>query len=211
LYDIIRIDHFRALVEYWEVPPGEETAKNGIWKQGPGGDFLEVMDKTLGKLPFLAEDLGDVDQKVFALRDQFKLPGMKVLQFAFGEEMPVSPHIPHNYTKNFIVYTGTHDNNTVKGWYRTDADELVKNTVQQYLARTITEEEIADNFIRMAYSSVAQVAILPIQDILGLDESARMNTPSQAQNNWTWRLLPNQVTQNVINKLQEYLWIYLRQ
>jgi 4-alpha-glucanotransferase len=169
------------------------------------------MDKTLGKLPFLAEDLGDVDEKVFALRDQFKLPGMKVLQFAFGEEMPVSPHIPHNYSKNFIVYTGTHDNNTVRGWYRTDSDELVKNTVQQYLARTITEEEIADNFIRMAYSSVAQVAILPIQDILGLDESARMNTPSQAQNNWTWRLLPNQVTQDVINKLQEYLWIYLRQ
>lgn len=211
LYDIIRIDHFRALVEYWEVPPGEETAKNGIWNQGPGAEFLEVMDKTLGKLPFLAEDLGDVDEKVFALRDQFKLPGMKVLQFAFGEEMPVSPHIPHNYSKNFIVYTGTHDNNTVRGWYRTDADELVKNTVQQYLARTITEEEIADIFIRMAYSSVAQVAILPIQDILGLDESARMNTPSQAQNNWTWRLLPNQVTQDVINKLQEYLWIYLRQ
>src|SRR4029078_958503 len=123
LFDIVRLDHFRAFDEYWEVRPDAATAKHGQWKPCPGKDFFETVQKELGQLPFIAEDLGEITPSVYQLRDAFGLPGMKVLQFAFGDDMPRSPHINHHHDQNFIVYTGTHDNNTTAGWYRTEADD----------------------------------------------------------------------------------------
>ncbi len=190
LFDLLRLDHFRAFADYWQVPAGEKTARNGKWQPGPGSDFFREVKKRLGDLPFVAEDLGDINEPVYALRDQYKMPGMKVLQFAFGGGMPGNPYIPHNYSENFLVYTGTHDNNTTKGWYRKDATVTEKDNLEKYAGYPLTEENINEMMNRLALGSVAKIAILPIQDILGLDENARMNKPSTSQNNWSWRLLP---------------------
>ncbi|TSJ41033.1 malto-oligosyltrehalose synthase [Mucilaginibacter corticis] len=192
-YDLLRLDHFRAFSNYWAVPAGEDTAINGQWKAAPGKKLFELLLKELGNLPFVAEDLGDIDQAVYRLRDDFNLPGMKVLQFAFGEDLPVSAHAPHNYTPDFIVYTGTHDNNTTKGWYRTEADETVQAHLKQYTGRSVSPITISRIFISLAYASVAKIAIIPLQDWLGLDETARMNIPADILDNWTWRLSPKQL------------------
>lgn len=210
LFDLVRLDHFRAFSDYWEVPATESTARNGEWKSGPGAEFLKTMKAAMGELPFIAEDLGDIDEPVLKLRDEFNLPGMKVLQFAFGDDFSESDYIPHQYKHNFIVYTGTHDNNTTRGWFRTDADDQVKERIQRYLGRHVSEDEIADVFCRLAMSSVAKTAIIPIQDLLGLDESGRMNIPSVGENNWSWRLLPGQINQDVEIKLIEWTIIYDR-
>ncbi|MEJ7681169.1 MAG: 4-alpha-glucanotransferase [Segetibacter sp.] len=128
LFDILRLDHFRAFADYWEVAASEKTARNGEWKKGPREDFFQAVKKALGELPFIAEDLGEIDDAVYELRDEFAFPGMKVLQFAFGHEMPKSIYIPHNYSENFVVYTGTHDNNTIKGWYRQEGSQVSPST-----------------------------------------------------------------------------------
>jgi malto-oligosyltrehalose synthase/4-alpha-glucanotransferase len=210
LYDITRLDHFRAFAAYWEVPAAETTAKNGKWIEGPGKDFFDVAYKELGTLPFVAEDLGDIDDAVYAVRDAYHLPGMKVLQFAFGEDISHTPHIPHNYNNNFLVYTGTHDNNTTRGWYRQEADEGMKKRLEQYVGRVVYDSEIHLQLGRMAYSSVAKIAILPMQDVLGLDETARMNMPGSGENNWSWRLLPRQLLKDVEHRLREWVWVYNR-
>ncbi len=209
LFDLIRIDHFRAFAAYWEVPAGESTAKNGEWKQGPGADFFNTIKNELGQLPFIAEDLGDVDDTVFALRDEFALPGMKVLQFAFGNDLPRSVHIPHNHSKNFIVYTGTHDNNTTRGWYK-DADDTTRRLLNEYAGKEISEEEVHWTLSRMAYASVARTVILPMQDVLNLDETARMNIPASAENNWAWRLKPGQINKSTEDKLKQLVDMFNR-
>jgi malto-oligosyltrehalose synthase/4-alpha-glucanotransferase len=209
IFDLIRLDHFRAFSAYWEVP-ANQSAKNGSWKPGPGAAFFESVKNELGALPFVAEDLGEIDDAVTELRDQFNLPGMKVLQFAFDDNMPESDYIPHNYTSNFIAYTGTHDNNTTRGWYKHETDEEKKNRLAQYLGKAVTEDSIAKEFIRMAYGSVAKSVIIPVQDLLNLDESARMNMPSSADNNWSWRLTPGQITTDIENKLKELVWLFKR-
>jgi 4-alpha-glucanotransferase len=211
LFDLVRLDHFRAFEAYWDVPAGEKTAKKGEWKPGPRSEFFRVMERELGQLPFVAEDLGDINQDVLDLRDEFRLPGMKVLQFAFGEDMPQSDYIPHNYDKNFLVYSGTHDNNSTVGWYRTEADEGIKRRIQQYAGCDVNEGNIHQVFSRLAFGSVAQIAVLPIQDVLGLDESARMNVPSSGENNWTWRLVPNQLNAGTEKYLLELTKTYNRQ
>lgn len=185
--DLLRFDHFRALSAFWEVPAGEKTAKNGQWIKGPGADFLNALKADFPVLPFIAEDLGDIDDDVLKLRDRFKLPGMKVLMFAFDETMPSSYHIPHNYVHNSIVYTGTHDNNTVKGWYL-ESNNKLKQRVAAYTGMRTDARRISWDMIRMAQNSVADIAIIPAQDLLSLNESARMNTPARAKGNWTWRL-----------------------
>lgn len=209
LFDLIRIDHFRAFAAYWKVPAGEPTARNGQWKPGPGSDFFIAVQEALGELPFIAEDLGDVDDTVFSLRDEFSLPGMKVLQFAFGNDMPASLHIPHNHSRNFVVYTGTHDNNTTRGWYK-DADTHTRQALELYAGKPVSEEEAHWILARLAYGSVARIAILPVQDILNLGESARMNIPSSADSNWAWRLLPDQLTKGVEEKLRQLVYMYNR-
>lgn len=211
LFDIIRLDHFRAFAEYWEVPAGETTAKNGEWKAGPASDFFNAVEKQLGELPFVAEDLGEVDDKVLSLRDEFHLPGMKVLQFAFGDDMPHSDYIPHNYTGNFVAYTGTHDNNTTKGWFKNEADDKMKNRIRQYLGRDVSENDVSHLMCRLAYGSVAKIAILPMQDILNLDENSRMNTPASGENNWGWRLVPGQLNIDAEKRLQEWVWLFNRE
>lgn len=193
LFDLTRLDHFRAFEAYWEVPAGEKTARNGQWLPGPGADFFKAVQKEFGELPFVAEDLGDINEAVLNLRDEAGLPGMKVLQFAFGADMPQSGYIPHNYDKAFLAYTGTHDNNTTVGWWRTEADDGIKQRVKDYCAVDVDENNVHEVFRRLAYASVADTAILPMQDILGLDEKARMNVPSSASDNWSWRLTQEQL------------------
>ena len=211
LFDIARLDHFRAFDEYWEVPAGETTAKSGQWKPGPGKDFFETMQRELRELPFIAEDLGEITQTVYHLRDTFHLPGMKVLQFAFGGDMPHSTHIPHHHHQNFIVYTGTHDNNTTAGWYKTETDDETKKRINRYLRKSVHENEIHKELGQLAYSSVGKMVILPMQDVLGLDENSRMNKPSSGENNWSWRLLPGQLTNEAEDQLKEWAFIYDRQ
>jgi malto-oligosyltrehalose synthase/4-alpha-glucanotransferase len=209
LFDLIRLDHFRAFSAYWEIP-ANQSAKYGCWKPGPGASFFETLKKELGELPFVAEDLGEIDDDVIELRERFSLPGMKVLQFAFDDNMPESEHIPHHYASNFLAYTGTHDNNTTRGWFKQDADESKRNRVRQYTAKGITEDNISEELIRLAYGSVAKTVIIPLQDILNLDAQARMNMPAAPQNNWSWRLLPGQVTPEIENKLKEWVWVFDR-
>lgn len=211
LFDIVRLDHFRAFSAYWEVPAGETTAKNGKWIEGPGSTFFEAMKEQLGILPFVAEDLGEIDAPVYALRDQFHLPGMKVLQFAFGGDMNRSVHIPHNYSENFIVYTGTHDNNTTRGWFTKEAGEETRLALERYVARPVSAAEINNILARLAYGSVARIVILPMQDVLNLDENARMNTPASGENNWGWRLLPGQVSKLAEWHLRNWVWMYNRE
>ena len=210
LYDLIRLDHFRAFSAYWEVPAGEQTAQNGSWKPGPGSDFFQVVRSELGGLPFLAEDLGDIDEPVYRLRDEFDLPGMKVLQFAFGKDLPESLNAPHNFTSNFFVYTGTHDNNTTAGWLRTEASQENMRNIAAYTGLEPTEKNIPEILMRMAYASVAKTAIITLQDLLALDETARMNTPAETGNNWLWRLTLNQLTAKEEARLKMWTQLYNR-
>lgn len=211
LFDLLRLDHFRAFAAYWEVPAGESTAKNGKWVQAPGSDFFNTIQKALGTLPFVAEDLGDIDEAVFKLRDEFTLPGMKVLQFAFGDKMPQSLYIPHNYDQNFVVYTGTHDNNTILGWFDNDTDKETKQQLNNYTGITVKRKNINETLIRLAYASAANTAIVPIQDLLKLEEHSRMNNPSSAQNNWVWRMLPKLVSTDIEENLLKMVKLYNRQ
>jgi malto-oligosyltrehalose synthase/4-alpha-glucanotransferase len=211
LFDVIRLDHFRAFADYWEVPAGEETAKNGEWKEGPGADFFTSVKEQLGDLPFVAEDLGEINDAVIQLRDAFRLPGMKILQFAFGGNFQTSDYIPHNYEPNFIAYTGTHDNNTTRGWFRQEADAEVRLHLEQYMAQPVTEANVAHLLCRLAHASIAQTAILPMQDVLELDETARMNTPASGTANWAWRLKPGQITRHAEQQLRLWTRLYNRE
>ncbi|MEP6735714.1 MAG: malto-oligosyltrehalose synthase [Chryseolinea sp.] len=188
LFDILRLDHFRAFVNYWEVPKGETTAVNGKWMDGPGLNLFEALREQIGGLPFVAEDLGEIDEKVSSLREALNLPGMKVLQFAFGDGDNESDHISYLHHKNFIVYTGTHDNNTTRGWYRKDISPKLKKKLDLYFARKINSGNVTSTFIREAYASVAATAIIPMQDLMDLGERSRMNTPSTTKSNWLWRM-----------------------
>jgi malto-oligosyltrehalose synthase/4-alpha-glucanotransferase len=189
LYDLLRLDHFRAFSAYWAVPVEEETAKNGKWVNGPGADLFDALSKAINNLPLIAEDLGEIDDKVRALKDEFSLPGMKVLQFAFGDDIAESEHIPHHHKPNYVVYTGTHDNNTTLGWYRHDAGKTAIKNIKRYSGNEVNEKKIARTMTRMALASVCQTAIIPLQDWLNLDERSRMNTPAGEENtNWKWQL-----------------------
>jgi len=209
LFDLLRLDHFLAFADYWEVPAEEQTAKKGEWKPGPGKDLFVTAQKELGKIPFIAEDLGEINEPVYDLRDEFEFPGMKILQFAFGDGMPKNPYIPHNYSENFIAYTGTHDNNTIRGWYRQEGCKY-HHQIEKYLGKHLNEESLHIDFARLVYSSVAEIAILPIQDVLGLDESARMNTPASGENNWAWRLVPGQISAEAEHHLREWTELFNR-
>lgn len=210
LFHLVRLDHFRAFAAYWEVPAGAATAKEGSWMTGPGAPFFESVRTHLGTLPFVAEDLGDIDDDVLQLRDAFGLPGMKVLQFAFGNDLPRSPHIPHNYGAHFFAYPGTHDNNTALGWYRLDCDEATRQRLHEFAGRQLSENEVPPYLCRLALSSVAETAILPVQDLLGIDELGRMNTPASGENNWSWRLLPGQLTREARRRLRQWTELYNR-
>jgi len=204
--DILRLDHFRGFSAYWEIPAGETTAVNGKWMPGPGAIFFETVLAKLGDLPIIAEDLGVITPDVIALRDRFHLPGMKVLVFAFTDDAS-NLFLPHNYTPNHIVYTGTHDNDTVVGWF-----QRVSETEKTFAKRYLPSDgyHIAWDMIRAAWASVAVMAVTPVQDILGLDNSARMNYPSKPGGNWTWRMHPNALNDWIRQELNQMNKLYGR-
>jgi len=206
LFDIIRLDHFRGFVDYWEIPASENTAVNGRWMPGPGADFLEKVKKEFGGLPIIAEDLGEISPEVFKLRDQFNLPGMKILVFAFdsGES---NVFLPHHFNKNCVVYTGTHDNDTAVGWFNR-IEEGEKTFAQRYLKSS--GEDIAWDLINLGWSSKAIFSIAPFQDLLSLDNSARMNYPGKPQGNWGWRYRDGDLSKKLKERLKEVNYLYGR-
>lgn len=207
LYDIIRIDHFRGFDSFYAIPAKDDTAKNGQWKQGPGMDLFCELEKKLGKLPIIVEDLGFLTPSVHKLLKDSGFPGMKVIQFAF-DSREESDYLPHTYTNHCVVYTGTHDNDTVMGWMKTAPKASVKYA-KEYLNLT-KEEGYNWGMMRAAWSSVADMAIVPMQDILGLGSEARINTPSTLGNNWKWRATPEQIDARVAKKLYHYMQMYGR-
>lgn len=205
--DIIRIDHFRGFEAYWAVPYGDDTAINGQWEPGPGIDLFNAIKSQLGELPIIAEDLGLMTQGVIDLREATGFPGMKILGFAFdsGEE---NDYLPHTYTKNCVVYTGTHDNDTLVGWFQ-KAKEEDRQFARDYL-NSRADDEIHWDAIRGAWSSVACMAISPVQDFLGLGSEARINTPGVASGNWQWRLKQGVLTNELAEKIAKLTKIYSR-
>jgi 4-alpha-glucanotransferase len=184
--DVIRLDHFRAFAAAWHIPAGSPTAQTGTWVPGPGSDFFQVVERELGTLAFLAEDLGMITPDVTALRDRFELPGARVLQFGFDGD-PANPHLPRNFVHNTVVYTGTHDNNTTRGWFEA-APDVERQRLWNYLGRSPGESsEAAPAMMRLAWSSPAALAMAPLQDVLNLGAEARMNVPGRADGNWRWR------------------------
>ena len=184
LVDCIRIDHFRGFEAYWEIPADEPTAVKGCWTAGPGASLFQAIKAELAELPIIAEDLGVITPGVEKLRDDFGLPGMKVLQFAFSD--PANPFLPHNHPVNCIVYTGTHDNNTTRGWWAEEVDERTRAFVEDYLGHEV--QDIVWTLARLGMRSAARVFIMPMQDVLRLGVEARMNQPGARSGNWGWRL-----------------------
>ena len=210
LFDIVRIDHFRGFVGYWEIPATENNAVNGKWEEAPAEDFFRVLTEKNPHLPLIAEDLGIITPDVRKVMEHFAFPGMKVLLFAFGEDDPMHPYLPHTYDENCVVYTGTHDNNTVGGWFKREAKPAEKKRVFRYIGRKVKKREIHWEFIRLAMQSVARTAIIPMQDVLGLREQARMNLPATGKGNWEWRLLPEQITSQLARKISDMTETYGR-
>ncbi len=209
LYDMVRIDHFRGFDEYYSIPYGDETAENGKWMPGPGIDLFRVIKEKLGDLPIIAEDLGFLTDSVKKLLKDSGYPGMKVLQFAFDSRED-GDYLPHNYTNNCVVYTGTHDNDTIIGWYDNLAEED-KRTSHIYLNNWETpEDEIRWDFICMAMRSVADTCIIPMQDYLGFGSEARINTPSTLGGNWTWRMEEEDFTEELAARIKELTQVCAR-
>ncbi len=206
MVDMVRIDHFRGFESYWAVPAGSTTAENGKWEKGPGMTFFRSLEKDFGELPLIAEDLGMITEDVWILRDNAKIPGMKVLQFAFDDN-PDNPYLPYNYEHRSLVYTGTHDNNTSIGWYNSLGDRE-KHLVRVYMG--CGDDRFLDTFLRLAYSSCAEMCIVPLQDILGLDESHRFNTPGTGQGNWDWRFTWEMLDESRMGMVAEFAWTYGR-
>ncbi|MCW8956661.1 MAG: 4-alpha-glucanotransferase [Gammaproteobacteria bacterium] len=200
LFDLVRIDHFRGLQACWQIPAEEDTAIKGQWVEVPGKQLLETLSKKFTDLTLVAEDLGLITQAVYDLRDRFSLPGMKVLQFAFGDNSR-NPYLPHNYSQNSVVYTGTHDNDTTLGWYQS-LDKYSLRRLNDYLACPAQVElDMPWVMIRLALASVANLAIIPMQDILSLDSLHRMNTPGTTEGNWRWRFEWTQIWPSLANDL----------
>ena len=206
LFDILRIDHFRGFAGYWEVPANQKTAEIGRWAKGPGADFFTFLQSSfVEELPIIAEDLGEITPDVTALRDQFSLTGMKVLQFAFSG--PENPFLPHSYTQNCVVYTGTHDNDTTLGWF-TNAKESERNFAQRYLGTD--RASITWDMIRAAWQSGATFAIAPMQDFLNLGSEARFNFPSRPEGNWEWRITETALSEELQMRIKELNWLFQR-
>jgi 4-alpha-glucanotransferase len=204
--DLIRLDHFRGFEAYWAIPAGLPNARRGQWIKGPGADLMETLRQALGSLPLIAEDLGLITPEVESLREQSHLPGMRVLQFAFGGETD-NPYLPHNYRHNTVVYTGTHDNDTTRGWYA-GLGSNEKAFLHRYLGRECTD--VAWEFIRLAWSSVADYAIAPLQDVVNLGSEARMNSPGRPTGNWGWRLREDQLNVATLERLADLTELYGR-
>jgi 4-alpha-glucanotransferase len=215
--DLIRIDHFRGFEAYWEVPVQDQTARNGRWVKAPGDAFFKTLKRHFAELPLIAEDLGVITPAVEALRDRFKLPGMRVLQFGFSTIASEEKYLPHRFVPHCIAYTGTHDNDTSLGWllstdvHTTQSSEQIRAERAYALQYVGTRgDEFHWDMIRLAFASVANVAIVPLQDVLGLDGSARMNVPGQAAGNWGWRFTAEQLTPEIRDRLAAFTALFGR-
>ncbi len=207
LFDVVRLDHFRGFESYWEVPANQVTAVKGRWVKAPGAKLFTKLREALGGLPIIAEDLGIITPEVDKLRTDFRLPGMSILQFAFGDG-PDNRYLPHNYTDpTMVIYTGTHDNDTTRGWYE-HAPEREKDRIRRYLARD--GNDISWDMLRLAWSSICDYALAPLQDVLCLSTEARMNFPGKPIGNWSWRYLPQQLTPGYLDRLTEMTQLYGR-
>jgi len=206
LFDLIRVDHFRGFAACWEIPAADVTAQNGHWVDTPGRELFATLKKTLGDLPIIAENLGVITPEVESLRAEFGFPGMRVLQFAFAGDT-TNDHLPHNHTRDMVAYTGTHDNDTTIGWF-----ENLGGPEQEYCLKYLASErsEINWDMIRAAMASVADTAIIPMQDVLGLNNEARMNLPASETGNWSWRMKADAITSEVTNRLKTLTEIYGR-
>ena len=218
LVDLVRLDHFRGFEAHWEIPAGEETAVNGQWVKGPGAALFEALREALGDLPIVAENLGVITPEVEQLRERFGFPGMAILQFAFGRDPEAGEFLPHNYPRNRVVYTGTHDNDTTVGWWTTSgagdstrgAEEVREERERALQYLDAEGREIHWAFIRAALASVADMAIVPLQDVLGLGSEARMNLPGRARGNWRWRFSPESLTDGIRDRLKRMAELYGR-
>ena len=206
-FDLVRVDHFRGFEAYWEIPAHHETAMEGHWVKAPGQRLFTVLQRDYSPLPLVAEDLGTITPEVEALRDQFRLPGMKILQFAFDGNSD-NPYLPHNHVKRSIVYTGTHDNDTTLGWYLGLPKDR-QHYVRDYLGFD-RKESMPWPLIRAALASVARMAVIPMQDVLGLGSEQRMNTPGTQNGNWTWRFSWDLLTDETVSRLHHCCKLYQR-
>jgi len=204
--EVIRLDHFVGFDKAWHVPYGNKTAEHGQFVSGPGADFFASVRRQLGGLPFIAEDLGIVTPEVEKLRDDFGMPGMLILQFAFGGATE-NRFLPHNYTRNAVVYTGTHDNDTTRGWYAT-ISEADRDHMRRYVGRD--GQDLTWDLIRLAWQSVANSTLTPLQDALDLGSEARMNFPGKESGNWSWRFRWEQLTDDVVGRLRDTTVLYGR-
>ena len=218
MVDMVRLDHFRGFEGYWEVPAGETTAIHGRWVKGPGASLFEALEAALGKLPIVAENLGVITPEVEALRHQFGFPGMSVLQFAFGSDPQAPTFRPHNYPREVVAYTGTHDNDTTAGWWQGQGvGDSTRSLADVERERAFTKaylntdgREIQWAFIRTVMASVADTVIIPLQDVLGLGNEARMNLPGSTKGNWHWRCRPHAITQEMRDRLKQLTVMYDR-
>lgn len=209
MYDIVRIDHFRGFDEYYSVPYGEKTAVNGKWMPGPGMDLFRAVEKKLGQPKIIAEDLGYLTPSVLRLLKDSGFPGMKVIQFAF-DSRESSDYLPHTYPRNCVVYTGTHDNDTTRGWYHTVGKEA-RDFAKEYMCKQrLDEDTLAKDFISLTMGSVADLCIIPLQDYLGLGSEARINTPSTLGGNWAWRLTKGQFNKKTAKEIKRITKLYGR-
>ncbi|MCX6354835.1 MAG: 4-alpha-glucanotransferase [Candidatus Aureabacteria bacterium] len=210
LFDVVRVDHFRGLVAYWEVPSTEKTAINGRWVEVPSVDFFSALTRRFPVFPIIAEDLGIITDDVRDVMERFGFPGMRIILFAFDDDNPHNPYLPDNYIQNCAAYTGTHDNNTVRGWIESEASHDKKRRLFRYLGRHVPPAHLHMELIRLIMMSVANTVVFPMQDILGLGEEARMNCPSIANGNWQWRLTPGQLATPLVDKFAEMTEVYGR-
>ena len=210
LYHVFRLDHFRGFVGYWQVHSSEATAINGKWVEAPAEDFFTAVLQHFPGITIIAEDLGTITPDVKEIMARFGFPGMKVLLFAFGDDLPTNPYVPHNHVKNCVIYTGTHDNNTIRGWYQAEVGDQERKRLAEYIGREMSDRTVHWELIRLAMMSVADLAIIPMQDLLGLGQEARMNLPASIEGNWEWRLAADQITPSLIKKLAEATRLYGR-
>lgn len=210
MFHTVRIDHFRGLLAYWAVPYGNETAEKGVWRNVPSEEFFHRLEQNIPSPPFLAENLGVITPDVTEAMRRMNFPGMAVALFAFSGDMKENPHIPHNYVRELTAYSGTHDNNTVRGWFLKDASDEERLTLEAYAGHEITESNVADTVVRLVLSSVADRTVIPLQDYIRLGAEGRMNTPSVPSGNWEWRASSTCFTNELVLRMKKLATLYGR-
>jgi 4-alpha-glucanotransferase len=210
LFDLVRIDHFRGLLAAWEIPTDETTAVNGQWQENPGIELFPRLMQKFKPIPVVAEDLGVITQDVKDAMARLEFPGMKILIFAFDGDVAQNPYAPKNHVKNCVLYTGTHDCNTVRGWFDDELSEESRSKLETVIGDTVCADTVSEKMMLLAMSSIADTVVLPMQDVLGLGSETRMNCPGTAENNWEWRLLPGQWKKSLIKKIGEMTKLYGR-